>query len=89
MSSCFLVHAFVFGIEFANEHPFSLLSKLFTVAVIFSTIAICRDGRDLKRKDHQCLVGPNFHLFFNPSPNLNSPPLDSIIPTQVKTRNYL
>ena len=45
--------------------------------------------RDLKRIDRQRVFGPNFPLFFNTSPNSNSPPLDSIIPTQVKTRNYL
>ena len=34
-SSCLLVHAFVFSIEFRNEHPFSLFSELVTVAVNF------------------------------------------------------
>ena len=50
---------------------------------------MARDGRDLKRIVRQRVFGPNFHHFFNPSPNSKLPPLDSIIPTQVKTHNYL
>ena len=46
------------------------------------------ENRELDRLEVKTLKF-SFHLFFNPSPNSNSPPLDSIIPTQVKSRKCL
>ena len=80
-------------LEFLNLNlpgrKFLAATSTFPTSVLAVTSHSSNHGRDLKQIARQRVFGPNFHLYFNPSQSPTSPPLDSIIPTQVKTRKCL